>query len=125
MVKSLEKLLPYDIKYDEILDKLNMLPEKDFDNDTLAYEDNYQRILALVNNHLQHYTYEIQNAKDSSKYKNGFEYEMQKNQVESCEKQLEVTYNLINEQEKQIYSSFPQILHPSTQFSEKPFPVPS
>ena len=28
---------------------------------------------------------------------------MQKNQVESCAKQLEVTYNLINEQEKQIY----------------------
>ena len=102
LVKSLEKLLPYDIKYDKIQDTLAMLSGKDFDKDTLAYEDNYQRVLSLVNNHLQLINNKIQEAKNSSMYANGIEYDIQKKQIDSYEKQLEVTCGLINEQEKQI-----------------------
>ena len=102
LVKSIEKPLSNYFSYNDVISQLTLNSNTNF-NTVLNSSDNYQKILSIINNLMQHINNKIQNAKDSSKYENGFEYEMQKNQVESCAKQLEVTYNLINEQEKQIY----------------------
>ena len=102
LVTSLEKLLSSDITYDKSSDELKMVAGKDFDEHTIIYMDNYQKVIALVNNHLQLINNKIQEAKNSSMYANGIEYDIQKKQIDSYEKQLEVTCGLINEQEKQI-----------------------
>ena len=102
LVKSIEKPLSNYFSYNDVISQITLNSNTNF-NTVLNSSDNYQKILSIINNLMQHINNKIQNAKDSSKYENGFEYEMQKNQVESCAKQLEVTYNLINEQEKQIY----------------------